>query len=468
MTTPRPPIEDVVRGAQAAARNLRLRFRREFPRFPSSEHALRQGFKGQAYINDLGLVLEFVNSDEAQDTFYAPGIMKWRDLILSTKEPARREYLTDLAATLPSCSRILNIGAGGDTLPVEVFQATGHEIVCTEGAQNAIKDLTRRIAVPAFPLDLVHLHEALPEGSFDVVFGNSTLGYLSPKKVRDVLDNVCHVMASCGVFTFDVQPLPGYFDAFTDEIPVGVSNRTDPDPERVIAHVRRWGSPQGLHASLFEHHLRLRALQLGMLSLLEEFFSERGCQTQLAQSPLKARGGGVSTQQCLRVAKPGHALVPLVPGEQALDVKRDWQAACAIQRLHFSFKALDRDQAARLAPLLGLPNGDPRQTAWDVLASVTQRADVDSLDPAIRAELIAKVHPAEVKQRLRRIIDEEIPFSGLAIPRTRAADQSYRKQAIDRLIADQQTPEHIIMADADRHIDQAYELHAQGKWIGDK
>lgn len=447
----RPPLDVLCEQIRLAVRDHRISVRRQAEhRFPGVQAAFDARFTGRAFIADVGLEVEVVRGET--EAFYTVGIAEWRDVVLETQGEGRTEFFREIASALPPKSRILNIGAGGDLAPIVAFRSCDHEVVCTDAARTVTDRLEDLAGVPCFNADLVTLGSLLPQGAFDIVFGNSTLAYIGPSKILPALEQVSNAMTRGGVFTFDMTPLPDYLQAIEPSHRRAVVNDLDPDPRQLAALIRAHGAEQGLHAMAFRSLVRGQSLQLGLLLLLKDIFTGFGLNCRLGFKEVKLRGRlPVWTLWVDR--QPG--LFGRIPGEQDVDVDRAWRDITDMRDWHFTMKAIARPQAKEIGDLLGVSYRDERHAGWIVPMHVTRSADVAHLANDLRVAIAEEYSPHRSKESIRQWITEGPVVRQPEIPQAWILDQTLRKRAFDE-IASGRADQDAEMARTDAMIDAAY------------
>lgn len=432
-----------------ASNTARLRDR-EMARTKQHTATLQEAWRlaGEVYVESVGAVVDVFNNET--EFFYIPEILPTRDNLLSTQRDFRRAFYVRVAAQLPSRSRVLVIGCGGDTAPIEAFQLAGHEVIATDFNQEIVDAMQRRVDTPTFACDLVHLDEVLPE-PVDVVFGNSTLGYVAPSKLRKVVSNVSGGSRLGGVFTFDLTPHPHYFYMATDKRAQTVANESSPDPADLLAFVERLGVAKGIAAMAAYHAARTLAVGGALLAILRREFEASGARCATFAYDIVNGRGGKHPSLSLRVSRGFETLLQPVVPERAYGEPRDLIREDREGGSMLVLPYIDRGMGEALARRLGV-HRSWRDDAWLVGDYLRKHQPGREAVREARAAVQADIDPELYATRISRFVDGQ---DYTPPPRPRFAvlrDQYLRKMYLaGDANVDQET--------VDRAIDAAYAGH---------
>jgi len=381
-------------------KSLRDEQRKSVLRVYETEPDLYDKSSGDVFIESVGTILHLENGD-FQHLYNREAILA-RDKMVFPAVRDRRKMFEALAAQFDTGSRVLNIGAGGDTVPINAFKLAGHDVVNTDFSREVTDELSRRTDTPVFAVDLVNLNKVMPEKSVDYLIGNSTLGYLEPNKLKKVVENLCMVMKKGGVFTFDMLPHAIYTRIFEGGESQTVVNESEVDPVKLLDFVRRYGPNHGINAMGRYHNMKSAAIQLAVMDILKDLFESQGFQAGCGyyESNIKE----VYQSKILRVWDPaaGDALSELVGGETRYkDLDERWSVLTGkMDKLIYCLICLDRQNAASLAKCFGI-EGNPRALPYLVAEHVLDNQNPASLPAEISEEVTKSIHPALIRDAIK-------------------------------------------------------------------
>lgn len=385
---------------------------------------------GDFYVEAVGTVIHFENGI-SDDIYNLDGIMR-RDIVLDRIKNSRQEFLVALAAQLPANSSLLNIGAGGDTLPISIMQDAGHMVLSTDISKEVVTELERRSSSPAFACDLVHLSEVLP-GPLDFVIGNSALGYVHPIKLRSIVKSVYEAMDSGGVFTFDVTPNPNYFGIAQGKKVQTVVNESGADPRELLSYIKQYGVPNGINAMAYFAYYRGMSVNLAVVEVLRRLFEQRGARCSSGVVNLKNTNGAGQNALTLRVVKAEKSLNILehIRGERSYESPSDeFQKEIKGQSPAYILEYVDRGSGEELAKAIGI-HRDRLSDPWLVARYIAEHQDSKELPDNIRDEVLAEIDPNLFVERIWACVDGKEPFSiAKPLPTAIALDQAWHKAVI--------------------------------------
>lgn len=427
---------------------LRSKVSVKAPSIPMESSSLH----GDVFVESVGSVVSFFQGNV--ENIYTPQAVKLRDRKLGMSVNSRRHLFGEIAQQFQSASRILNIGAGGDVVPIKAMQAAGHEVVATDFAEDTIGVLRERVSAPMFACNLVHLSKVLPE-PVDYLIGNSTLGYIDPNQARSILDSVYSAMERGAIFTFDMMPHGAYFNIADQAGHQAVANESAASPRRFLSFLDKYGCHNGVNAFAFHEFFYPYAIGLALVGALRKEFEERGAKCATGSILLREAGHGREIWNVLRVSKGDERVLMPVDGETPYDdpevmLQNDINSAI---RPYSKLLFIDRKNGEALARSLGI-HQDSRRDPWLVAEYFAEHQDAASLPEDIRRQVASQLSPSQYMARI-------LPYI--------KGDSIYRPpMALDSAVAKDQTIHKLVLAgempmgrdEADRFIDQAYATKA--------
>ncbi len=413
---------------------------------------------GNVFIESVGSIVEF---DEygTFDFLYTPDSLKLRNPSLLGSEKAREIAFFDIAKQFPVRSRILNIGAGGDTVIPVCMEKTEHEIISTDFSQNTTNILAEKINSPTFACDLLYLDEILPENSIDFVLGNSTLGYVEPRKLRKIIRNLSGVMKYGGVFTFDLTPHPVYFKAQDQKRHQTVVNESEVDPTTLIEFVSRYGNINGINAMAYFSYFRSHYTNIAVLLLIKELFEKEGFSCIASSQKLPTENEGSKVQLLLRVSKSYPRILDFICNENELS-KTTIMHGINDSIIWYRLAMIDRHNGEVLARKFGIHN-NKKKDSWNVVNYINENLSAVNLPSEIRDEVLHEIDPWEIAKKIRPFIyGTDIPKQ-IPLPLEVVADQTLHKMVIDRTI-------NMSEEEADVKIDDVYRKAEEKKRFRDQ
>lgn len=408
------------------AARLRARRRADARTVVATLPGPRSVLTGEAFVDTVGAVVRVARG--SSDFFYTPEAIPMRDVALGRLEESRRAFFAALAAQFPPRSRILNVGAGGDVVPIDSMRDAGHEIISTDFAMDTVEALKRRIDTPAFACDLADLAEILP-AEVDFMIGNSTLAYLDPPKARRIVSNLFRAMRYGAVFTFDLSPHPHYFCIAEGKTKPTLINESAADPATLAELINRYGAKDGMGAMAHRTVQRGESVNAAVVSVLKGFFEAEGARCRMGRQFYRDRSGGQAHCLVLRVAKAHDAILTPVAGEEFFDPSLSPEEQATGKPPLLVLACLDRDSGEVLARLLGI-HQDRRQDPWLVADYVETHQDPRSLPDEVRRAVLAELNPARLAERIRTCLERgqyEVPTP---LPFWVATDQFFHKSVI--------------------------------------
>ncbi len=386
---------------------LRCEQRGRAMRVLEDEPAMNDKTTGDVFVEKVGTIVHMENGD-FQHIYNAHAISA-RDAMLASSVRDRRKMFEAIGAQFEPGSRVLNIGAGGDTVPINAFKLAGHDVINTDFSQDAVDVLAQRTSAPVFAVDLINLDKVMPGNSVDYLTGNSTLGYVEPNKLKKVVDNLCRVMKKGGVFTFDLNPHPSYSQIFENKDQQTVVNESETDPVKLLEFVQKYGPVHGMNAMGVHQFYRSEAIMLAVIDKLRELFEAKGfmVSTGIYSSNIK----DYLRSHILRVEREGNEKSVLVPvnGEVPYaDAEEVWDVLCEEDDIKAFFRlfCIDRQNAALLAREFGL-SGDNKALPYIVSEHVARNQGKEKLPKEIRDDVVGSIHPALIRDAIQPYLDGE-------------------------------------------------------------
>lgn len=404
------------------------------------------GYTGTAFVEQIGAMVTFDRGEA--EFYYPPAGLEMRDHALKGLASARERVFAALASQLRAGSRVIVVGAGGDILPIQCLVDAGHDVLATDFSLQTVEALRRRIDVAAFAGDLAHLSEVLP--SVDYVLGNSVLGYVDPRKLRVVVDELTKVIGRGAVFTFDQTPHPAYFDIGEAVELQTLVNPSAACPRRLLKFVKRFGAEQGVAAMAEYQYTRAIASHLAMLETLRRLFGRSGLHVVLAWRELLHEGGARSPMFVVRVARgDDEPVLALRPEEFEI---RDFAEVLTNRNRppYFMVPYIDRDVGEELAVELGI-RASRREAPWRVARHI-QDNQPGAPDAALAKEVAAELDPMVQADRIMGVVDGRVLWtSPPKLPTPILKDQTLHKLV---LVEGRLGPD-----EADAEIDMIYARH---------
>jgi len=325
----------------------------------------RQKLNKTVYVEEVGSLVTFHDGDT--DQFYLPGSLPSRDNFLNIQAELRGTFYDEFSDLFEKDSVVLNIGAGGDVLPVKSLKEKDVNVVSNDYSQGVVDELKRRYEHPVFACDLENLDQVLLPDSVDYVIGNSVLAYVDPRKLKKIVKNLCAVMKKGGMFTFDVPPNPMYFQIADGMDKQRVVNPTEADPAALRDYLLRAGGDveTGLIAATFHFNARKQAVILALLDIITDLFRENGVNAQLGFKGIADPNSRHDLRTfTLRVSKQGEKPLEALSKEVFFDTGEPGLLfeMLADHQEPLNMHYLDRKTAFEIAKLIGL-NTDVRMSA---------------------------------------------------------------------------------------------------------
>jgi hypothetical protein len=402
---------------------------------------------GNIYIESVGSIVEFDDYGNFE-YIYTPDSLTLRSPSLSDTEKAREKIFLDIAKQFPFRSRILNIGAGGDTIIPSCMENSDHEIISTDFSQSTIDILAKYINSPVFACDLLYLNEVLPESSVDFILGNSTLGYVDPIKLETVINNLSMIMKYGGVFTFDLSPHPVYFQMQEQKPHQTVANESEVDPTKLIELVERCGNINGINAMAYYSYYRTHYTNIAVLFLMKELFENEGLSCTTGIQSLQTDYGGIQEQLSLRVSKNFPQILDFITNEKEIN-KNTAASIIDDDKIWYRLAMIDRHNGEVLARKFGI-HKSKREDAWNVVDYVHERLSAKDLPSEIKDEVLKEIDLLELVDKIRPFLHGKDVPKQIPLPTEIIADQTIHKMVIDGTT--DMSPE-----EADAKIDDIYQ-----------
>ncbi len=405
---------------------------------------------GEYFIEDLGVSRTFTNGTCSDFIYDWEGIGMRNQLLQQHTEHLREDFFKDLADLLPENKTILDIGAGMDMAPIRAFLKAGHRVIATDAGKSIMNNLAKKTGIPTFACDLENIGEIVPGKSIDYLFANSTLGYIDPRKLPGIVEQLCSIMREGGVFTFDMAPHPTYFRIAEKKEISTVINDSDMDPNKVIEFVEKYGVQEGIAATMYYYIIRHAATQVGTLLWLSELFENNDLHTQIGVRKIEENGSSRSVYT-LRVAQGSHPIV-MDSSDETFIVDNSFWNSIDLDNTFIPLTTIDRQSGSRLAKLFRL-NVSHRRAPWEVVHFFHAHYDPSALTPETRDTIRSFFDPTVVCDRLQAASENGNFSQGLSLDPTIVIDQGIRKQVLLGLLF-AEYPEDEAMHMADVIIDQ--------------
>lgn len=437
--------------------NLRDKLRKQAEKILPDIPPMGVLISGNIYIESVESIVEFDEYGNFE-YLYTPDSLILRSPSLSESEKTREKVFLDIAKQFPFRSRILNIGAGGDIIIPSCMEISDHEIISTDLSQSTINILAKNINSPVFACDLLYLNEVLPENSVDFILGNSTLGYVDPRKLGPVINNLSMIMKYGGVFTFDLAPHPVYFQMQKQKPHQTVANESEVDPTKLIEFVERYGNLNGINAMAYYSYYRTYYTNIAVLFLIKELFENEGLSCTTGSQSLSTDYSASTTQFSLRVSKNFPQILDFINNEKELNKET---AANIIDddKIWYRLGMIDRHNGEVLAKKFGI-HKNKREDAWNVVHYIHEQLSAKDLPSEIKNEVIKEIDLLALEEKIRpflhgKYVPKQIPLSPEII-----ADQTIHKMVIDGTT--DMSPE-----EADAKIDDIYRKVKEKKRLKD-
>lgn len=401
---------------------------------------------GNIYIESVGSIIEF--DDYGNFEFlYTPDGLTLRNSDLVESEKAREKVFNDIAQQFPKHSRILNVGAGGDTTLPICMEKSGHEVVSTDLAQNTINNFAKRISSSVFACDLFYINEILSNNTFDFILGNSTLGYVDPKKLNKVIKNLSGLIKHGGVFTFDLTPHPIYFQVQKQNQKQTVVNESDIDPTKLLEFVEKYGNSNGINAMAYYSYYRGIYTNIAVLFLIKELYEKQGLSCVASFQRLSLKSGSIKIQLSLRVSKGYPQILNFIENEIELNEKTIL-GVVDDERIWYRLALIDRHNGELLARKFGI-HKNKKEDPWNVAYFINENLSAKVLPTEIKNEVLQGIDPWKLTKIIKPFLSgEKIPKQE-PLPFEISIDQVMHKMVIDGTTP--MSPE-----EADVKIDSAY------------
>ncbi len=447
------PIETLTETLDANIVKLRDRLRKEAQGILPEIPPMGEVVTGKIFVESVGSIVDFDQYGNFE-FLYTPDTLPLRNPGLSESEKSREKIFNDIAQQLPDNSRILNIGTGGDaTIPI-CMENSGHEIISTDLSQSTINKLSKNINSPTFACDLYYLDEVLPGNSVDFILGNSTLGYVDPKKLHKVIQNLSRVMKNGGIFTFDLTPHPIYFQAIDLKSVQTVVNESDVDPTKMIDFVEKYGVQNGINAMAYYQYYRAHYTNIAVLFLIKELFEKEGLSCIAGSQQLSLGDGGSKIQLSLRVSKGYQDVLNFIAGENELNNETAYDGIND-EKIWYRLALIDRKNGEILARKFGI-NTSKKSNPWNVAQFINENLSPKDLPSEIKNEVLQDIDPWKLIEIIRPFLHDKVIPTPKPLPLEIIADQTMHKMVIDGT-----TP--LSPEEADARIDGVYRRSAEKK-----
>ncbi len=442
------PIDHLMAEVQERIEGLRAELRAKAPVRATLPDAYK--LNGDVYVESVGTIARIANG--TGEFFYTPDAAQMRGPVLQQLAVPRRDLFKKIGRQLKPKSRVLMAGAGSDVDSIESLLAEGHEVIATDFAEDVVQALRRRVTVPAFACDLIHLDRVLPE-PVDYVLANSVLGYLDPGKAKKVVANLWAACSRGAIFSFDQTPNPHYFEAAAAQTEQTLVNASGADPRKLTAYIEALGVSAGIAAmALYVYH-RGRAVNFAIISVIAELFASHGASTALGDYDLVVPGKGTHPDPILRVAKTDQDVLLPVDGETHFANAREALEADVGAKPWLQLVYVDREAAVPLARALGI-HTNARADAWAVMQYVAENGPSEPDLNSQRAAVLTELDPSLAAQRIRAVID-----AGEFVPTKRMRKAVMVDQTIHKGVALGSMP--VTPERADIEIDRVYSEERQ-------
>lgn len=393
-------LDKLILEIQTNIQNLRQELRQKVNKILPQIPPPKQIVQGEIFIESVGSIVKF-NDKGNFEFLYTADTLPLRDPDLKQAEKSRKLFFETIATTFPPNSRILNIGAGGDTAPIESMEKQGHEILSTDMGQDTVDTLQKRTNSPTFACDLQYLNQVLPPEAVDFIIGNSTLGYLDPEKIDSILPNIIESMRLGGVFTFDLTPHPLYFRLQENKPEQTVVNESDIDPTKIIEFIDKYGVIEGINAMAYYQVNRGVMTNIAIIQLLKEKFEAYGLQADLSSYKINDNHGNIKNILILRVNKNHPPVLEKIYGEEKLNFD-DYNLVNLFGERNFWYRlaCIDRKNALILAKKIGLKT-DSYNAPWDVAHFINDHLCPELLHPQIVLDVLENLSPHNIIEKIK-------------------------------------------------------------------
>lgn len=359
------PINAFIKEVDRRLQILRQQLRSESPQ---RRQTIQEAYKlsGDVYVEELGTIANISNG--VGEFFYTAETELLRGETLKVASEPRRELFQKLGNQLKRKSRVLVIGAGSDFDLIDSLRLCGHEVIATDFGQDIIRRLQNKYDVPSFACDLVYLDTILPE-PVDYIVANSVLGYLDPRKLKKITDNIWHSFTQAGIFTFDMTPHPFYFDIAEEKTSQTLVNPSAADPRMLTKFINTHGVRQGIAAMSHYTVMRGSIVNYAMLSVLGDAFEKYGSKPALGEYKIRVAGEGTISCPMLRIDKEDNNILLPIESETPHSTATEAIEASSDLKPRFSLTYIDREAAEPLAHAIGI-HTSARMDAWNVITYV--------------------------------------------------------------------------------------------------
>lgn len=441
------PIEELLKIINEKIPPLRKKLRTQADRI-ISEIPISETVSGNLFVESVGSIVEFDKTGTFEFT-YTPHSLSLRAPSLNKAKESREKFFNGISQQFPENSRLLNIGAGGDTVLPLCMESAGHEIISTDYAQDTIDVLSKQINSPTFACDLIHIDEILPENSIDFILGNSTLGYVDPRKLRQVISKLSGIMRHGGVFTFDLVPNPIYYLIQNPQKRQTVANESDVDPTKLIEFVDTYGKFNGINAMAIYSYYRASYTNAAVVFILKNLFEEVGLSCTISFQKIFQKEGGKTTQFVLRASKDYPAILNFIEDEHELTNIVDATLNTDDKKLWYRLALVDRENGEILARKFGI-HKNKREDPWNVAQYINQHLWENDLPPEIKRKVLHDIDPQILYDKIKPFVDSETLPETIPLPWEILFDQITHKVVIDG-------SHPMTFEEADAKIDQVYE-----------
>ncbi|MDA3789812.1 MAG: class I SAM-dependent methyltransferase [Desulfobacula sp.] len=422
---------------------LRAQADRVIPEIP-----IKETVTGNLFVESVGSIIEFEKTGNFEYT-YTQHSLRLRAPSLIREKESREKIFNNISQQLPAKSRLLNIGAGGDTVLPLCMESAGHEIISTDYAQETIDVLAKQINSPTFACDLIYIDEILPENSIDFILGNSTLGYVDPRKLRQVISKLSGIMRHGGIFTFDLVPNSIYYQIQAPQKRQTVANGSDVDPTKLIEFVDKYGKFNGINAMAIYSYYRAHYTNAAIVFILKDLFEEAGLSCNISLQQFSQNEGGIMTQFLLRVSKDYPDILNFIKDEHELTNIVDVTLSKDDKKLWYRLALVDRQNGEILARKFGI-HKNKREDPWNVAHYINEHLWKNDLPSEIKEKVLYDIDPQILYDKIKPFVDSETLPEETPLPWEILLDQITHKVVIDG-------SHPMSFEEADAKIDQAYE-----------
>jgi hypothetical protein len=399
----RMQLNEFVAEARARAETVRSRLRASADQVIKHLPLNASKLNGNIFVESVGTTVRF-DGGEAE-YLYSSKAISMRDVNLDRGRVARTAFFKRLAAQLPPDSRVLNVGAGGDVVPILCMQAAEHEIVSTDIALDVVKVLSSRVDSPVFASNIVHFDEVLPENP-DFLIGNSVLGYIDPEQIGSVVDSIVGVMSRGAVFTFDLAPHPHYFAIAMEHTHQMVANESAADPYVLLRYVRKYGSLAGINAMAFQAFSKALAVNLAIVAVLQRAMVAKGLECTTGIGVFDQDSGGRQVFLTLRCSRTYPAVLVSVEGETLYNDPTKVLGEGVGGYPWFGLFFIDRQVGGELAIEFGI-HKSRRSDPWRVARYVHENQKPSDLSLSVKADVLRELDPVLFSQRIWPFLHEK-------------------------------------------------------------